>query len=180
MYNTEGDCEDNGGIWDDTEEFQYTYTDYGDVNYAPGVYDNLLEINPDYVWSSDNNGCDQDPATETPTCYFDIAYDGEYDFSEDQYGAYNVWGYKEKGSGDSRKFSDEFKEMIYNVGFEWWYTDNFVMRLGYMHDDEGQVKQPTFGAGVHFSGYGFDFGYTAGAETDSRSNTMFFSLALNL
>ena len=80
----------------------------------------------------------------------------------------------------SFKFSDEFKEMIYNLGLEWWYTDNFVMRLGYIHDDEGEVKQPTFGAGVHFDGYGFDFGYTAGADTDARSNTMFFSLALNL
>ncbi len=176
----EDDCLDNGGFWDNNEVLQFTYTDYGDINYAPGVYGNLLEINPDYVWSSDNNACDQDPDSDAPTCYFDIAYDGEYDFSQDEYGSYNVWGYKEKGSGDTRKFSDEFKEMIYNFGLEWWYTDNFVMRLGYIHDDEGQVKQPTFGAGVHFSGYGFDFGYTAGAETDSRSNTMFFSLALNL
>jgi len=191
ISNTQENCE--AGNLDDDEETDEDEsanneawvvvgfeTVYGDNNYAPGVYSNLLEIHPDYLWSTDNNACDQDPSTETPTCYFDIAYDGEYDFTEDEYGSYNVWGYKEKGSGDNRKFSDEFKEMIYNVGFEWWYTDNFVMRLGYMHDDEGQVKQPTFGAGVHFSGYGFDFGYTAGSETDSRSNTMFFSLALNL
>ena len=180
IYNSESDCSDNGSIWDNTEEYQYTYTDYGDINYAPGAYGNLLEINPDYIWSEDNNACDYDFNSDLPICYFDIAYDGEYDFTQDEYGSYNVWGYKEKGSGDNRKFSDEFKEMIYNFGLEWWYTDNFVMRFGYIHDDEGQVKQPTFGAGVHFSGYGFDFGYTAGAETDSRSNTMFFSLALNL
>ena len=60
------------------------------------------------------------------------------------------------------------------------YTDNFVMRLGYIHDDEGEVKQPTFGAGVHFDGYGFDFGYTAGEQGHPRSNTLFFSISAEI
>ena len=46
IYNSESQCSENGSNWDNTEEYQYTYTDYGDINYAPGVYGNLLEINP--------------------------------------------------------------------------------------------------------------------------------------
>ena len=176
------------GLHSESEDLDTNNPTYGDTDYAPGSYqDNATwqqySFGPDHSGNCDNilgnNTFLNDDGTER-TCYFDIPYDGEYGFSDNEYGAYNVWGYKEKGSGDDRKFSDEFKEMIYNFGLEWWYTDNFVMRFGYIHDDEGEVKQPTFGAGVHFSGYGFDFGYTAGGDTDARSNTMFFSLALNL
>ena len=36
-----------------------------------------------------------------------------------------------------RSFSAELEEMIYSLGLEYWYTDNFVFRLGYLHDQEG-------------------------------------------
>ncbi len=113
-------------------------------------------------------------------CRYDIPYKEEYAFTEEGYGVFNPFGNKEKGTGKDRKFSDEFKEMIYNFGFEWWYTDNFAMRLGYIYDEEGDIKNPTFGAGVHFNRYGFDFGYTAGDKGHPRANTMFFSLSLGI
>ena len=113
-------------------------------------------------------------------CHFDLPYQGEYSFGDSEYGIYNVFGDKEKGTGDERKFVDELEEMIYNIGFEWWYTEHFAMRVGYIHDEEGDVKNPTFGAGLKFSRYGFDFGYTAGDKNHPRANTMFFSLSLGL
>ena len=39
---------------------------------------------------------------------------------------------------------------------------------------------PTFGAGIRFAQYGFDFGYTAGEQGHPRANTMFFSVNINL
>ena len=114
------------------------------------------------------------------TPYYDLPYTGEYNFTHSKYGIYNVYGDKEKGTGEDRKFSQELKEMIYNFGFEWWYTEHFVMRLGYIYDEEGDIKNPTFGAGVKFNKYGFDFGYTAGEKNHPRANTMFFSLSLGL
>ena len=64
----------------------------------------------------------------------------EYDgFDDDEYGIYNVFANEEKGTGEQRKFTDEFKEMIYNFGFEWWYTEHFAMRLGYIYDEEGKI-----------------------------------------
>ena len=39
---------------------------------------------------------------------------------------------------------------------------------------------PTFGAGIRFDKYGFDFGYTAGPQQHARANTMFFSVNIKL
>ena len=87
---------------------------------------------------------------------------------------------KEKGTGDDRSFSTELEEMVYNMGAEYWYTDNFVLRGGYIYDQEGKITNPTFGAGIRFAQYGFDFGYTAGEQGHPRANTMFFSVNIAL
>jgi len=115
------------------------------------------------------------------------AYEG-IDFSSDEYGIYgdcedasgNSELCIEKGSESERSIKTEFSEMVYNLGFEYWYTDNFVLRGGYIHDDEGKIKNPTFGAGIRFAQYGFDFGYTAGQQGHPRANTMFFSVNITL
>ena len=70
--------------------------------------------------------------------------------------------------------------MIYNLGIEYWYSNIFVVRAGYIYDKAGDVKNPTFGAGIRYMKYGFDFGYTAGEQTDTRANTMFFSINMEL
>jgi hypothetical protein len=103
------------------------------------------------------------------------------DFSDPGYGVYgeaNAQGRakKEKGSGDNRSFTRELEEMIYNVGLEYWYTDAFALRTGYIYDFEGKIFNPTFGAGIRLLQYGFDFGYTAGETGHPRANTMFFSI----
>lgn len=90
---------------------------------------------------------------------------------------YNSSGIKEKGSKDDRKFSTEIKEMVYNIGVEYWYADLVAIRAGYIYDEEGKIKVPTFGAGIRAGErLGFDFGYTAGDEGHPRANTMYFSL----
>jgi len=86
----------------------------------------------------------------------------------------------EKGTGGSRTFTQELNEMVYNVGMEYWYTDAFALRAGYIHDYEGKIFNPTFGAGIRLLQYGFDFGYTAGEQGHPRANTMFFSVNIKL
>ena len=66
--------------------------------------------------------------------------------------------------------------MIYNVGLEYWYTDAFALRTGYIYDFEGRIFNPTFGAGIRLLQYGFDFGYTYGEPGHPLTNTMRFSL----
>ena len=94
--------------------------------------------------------------------------------------SYNEFGQVEKGKGEERSIKTEFIESVYNIGLEYWYSDNFAVRAGYIHDEEGDIKVPTMGAGLRFGGYGFDFGYTGGAEGHPRSNTMFFSINMEL
>ena len=96
------------------------------------------------------------------------------------YSATNDEGTKEVGSGDDYTFADELKELIANFGVEYWYTDSFVLRAGYIYDKEGKIMNPTFGAGIRFGQYGFDFGYTAGDQDHARANTMFFSVSMEL
>ena len=86
----------------------------------------------------------------------------------------------EKGTGDNRSFTKELEEMVYNVGMEYWYTDAFALRAGYIYDFEGKIFNPTFGAGIRLLQYGFDFGYTAGETGHPRANTMFFSVNIKL
>jgi len=86
----------------------------------------------------------------------------------------------EKGTGESRTFTQELNEMVYNMGIEYWYTDAFALRAGYIHDFEGKIFNPTFGAGIRLLQYGFDFGYTAGEQGHPRANTMFFSVNIKL
>ena len=86
----------------------------------------------------------------------------------------------EKGTGDNRSFKRELEDTVYNLGLEYWYTDNFALRTGYIYDFEGKIFNPTFGAGIRLLQYGFDFGYTAGEQGHPRANTMFFSLNIKI
>ena len=45
-----------------------------------------------------------------------------------------------------------------------------------IYDKTGKISNPTFGIGLRFSGYGFDFGYTYGETGHPLTNTMRFSL----
>ena len=106
--------------------------------------------------------------------------DGNTLWSEFENSEFNEFGQDEKGTGDERSINTEFVESVYNIGLEYWYSENFAVRAGYIHDQEGDIKVPTMGAGLRFGGYGFDFGYTGGAEGHPRSNTMFFSINMEL
>ncbi len=114
--------------------------------------------------------------------------DGEPDVDElipDENGIYNDGDANgkveiEKGTGDNRSFTKELEEMVYNMGMEYWYTDAFALRAGYIYDFEGKIFNPTFGAGIRLLQYGFDFGYTAGETGHPRANTMFFSVNIKL
>ncbi len=145
---------------------------------------------------------ENDPALYTPTLAYNVDVDapdgdnsefinGVYaptydegdiflDFNDSDYGIYNSDGVKEKGSGDDRTFSSELEDMVYSLGFELWYTDNFVFRAGYLHDEEGSLKHPTLGAGIKFGQYGFDLGYILGEKGEPRSNTLLFSINLQM
>ena len=136
-------------------------------------YNNLRDAWEVYV--DDNNNSEYDDGED----FIDTS-DEFLDFDNPDYGIYNSDGVKEKGSANDRSFSSELEEMVYSLGLEYWYTDSFVFRLGYLHDQEGNLKHPTLGAGIKFGQYGFDLGYILGEEGEPRANTLLFSLNMTM
>ena len=78
---------------------------------------------------------------------------------------------------------EEFRELMYSVGGEYWYANQFALRAGYFneHDTKGGRKYFTFGMGMKYTVYTIDFSYLVNANNDAGAtnplaNTMRFSL----
>lgn len=82
----------------------------------------------------------------------------------------------EVGNRDEATLMNELETITHNIGIEYWYSTYFAIRVGYIYDKLGKIANPTFGAGIHYGPYGFDFGYIYGDEGHPLTNTMRFSL----
>ena len=87
-----------------------------------------------------------------------------------------IIGEKEMGNRSKGTIVDELETITHNIGLEYWYLDYFAIRMGYIYDKPGKIYNPTFGAGIHYGPYGFDFGYIYGQTGHPLTNTMRFSL----
>ncbi len=85
----------------------------------------------------------------------------------------NIGGDDEKVTGENKIFNG-----ILSGGVEYWYSDMFALRAGYYWDEPGKVKFMSFGAGIQYALYRFDFGYVSAAEGHPLANTMRFSLSI--
>jgi hypothetical protein len=72
------------------------------------------------------------------------------------------------------------------TGFEYWYSQLVGLRFGFFHEDpsQGNRRFLTFGAGVRYDIYGFDFSYISTAISDDDtpsplSETLRFTLTVN-
>ncbi|MBE0645955.1 MAG: type IX secretion system outer membrane channel protein PorV [Bacteroidetes bacterium] len=72
------------------------------------------------------------------------------------------------------------------TGFEYWYSQLVGLRFGFFHEDpsQGNRRFLTFGAGVRYDVYGFDFSYISTAISDDDtpsplSETLRFTLTVN-
>ena len=118
----------------------------------------------------------------------DTNNNGEFDIDEDEFiktdvepgqdswGDYNQYGEKEVGNAKDRSMTNEIDKLVHNLGLEYWYGKYFAIRSGFLYDKTGKISNPTFGIGLRFAGYGFDFGYTYGETGHPLTNTMRFSL----
>ncbi|MBR9976363.1 MAG: type IX secretion system outer membrane channel protein PorV [Bacteroidetes bacterium] len=72
------------------------------------------------------------------------------------------------------------------TGIEYWYSQLVALRFGFFHEDpsQGNRRFLTFGAGVRYDIYGFDFSYISTAISDDDtpsplSETLRFTLTIN-
>lgn len=76
--------------------------------------------------------------------------------------------------------SEELKELAFSVGAEYWYDQQFAVRLGYYYEDatKGNRKFFTVGLGLKYNIFGLNFSYLI-PTTNQRNpldNTLRFSL----
>jgi hypothetical protein len=84
---------------------------------------------------------------------------------------FTAWG---DGSG--------LRKIITSAGLEYWYGSPrlIALRIGYFHEDEnyGNRKFLTYGAGIRYDIYGFDFSYISASDAP-LSDTIRFSLLIS-
>lgn len=78
--------------------------------------------------------------------------------------------------------AEEFRELTYSVGLEYWYNKMFSVRAGYFneHASKGNRKYFTLGAGIRYNVFGLDFAYLV--PTQQRhplENTLRFTLTFD-
>jgi hypothetical protein len=71
---------------------------------------------------------------------------------------------------------EQANRLISSCGAEYCYNNMIYLRTGYYYDYEGKVKYPSFGAGLQYAKYRFDFAYIAAEQGHPLSDTMRFSL----
>lgn len=79
---------------------------------------------------------------------------------------------------------EELREIMYSLGIEYWYRNQFAFRGGYFgeHETKGNRKYFTLGMGVRFKVFNLDFSYlvpTVG-RNNPLANTLRFTLAFNI
>ncbi|MFQ5499294.1 MAG: PorV/PorQ family protein, partial [Candidatus Zixiibacteriota bacterium] len=74
--------------------------------------------------------------------------------------------------------SEEIKQVVYNGGAEFMYANIFAVRAGYIFDEEGKIKSPTFGAGISPANLlKFDFAYIPSGTSSPLANTLRVSMS---
>ena len=96
--------------------------------------------------------------------------------------------------GFFQSFSDapfgdrEVRELIYALGSEYWYDEQFALRLGYFyeHPTKGDRQFVSLGAGLRYNVFGLDFSYLIPIQNredvnivNPLSNTLRFALTFD-
>jgi len=79
--------------------------------------------------------------------------------------------------------SEEFSEINWSLGFEYWYDKQFAIRAGYFYENpnKGNRQYLTMGIGIKYQIFNLDFSYLV--PVDQRNpleNTLRFTLAFDL
>ncbi len=77
--------------------------------------------------------------------------------------------------------SEEFKEINWGIGAEYWYEKQFAVRVGYFFEDKtkGNRQFFTFGAGLRYSTFGLDVSYLVSNQQNPLANTLRFTLSFD-
>ena len=79
--------------------------------------------------------------------------------------------------------TEEFREIAYSIGFEYWYRKQFAIRTGYFHEHstKGNRKYFTVGVGLKLNVFSLDFSYLvpSNGQNSPLANTLRFTLGFD-
>ncbi len=89
-----------------------------------------------------------------------------------------------KNNGEYSVAQEEFHEIAYSAGIEYWYRSQFAIRAGYFneHSTKGNRKYFTVGIGLQLNVFALDFSYLVptNGQNSPLANTLRFTLGFNL
>ncbi len=89
-----------------------------------------------------------------------------------------------KSDGSYSVAQEEFHEIAYSLGVEYWYRSQFAIRAGYFneHSTKGNRKYFTVGIGLQLNVFALDFSYLipTNGQNSPLANTLRFTLGFNL
>lgn len=94
---------------------------------------------------------------------------------------FKSWDSFERWNGTENVTLSLLDQLMIGTGLEYWYNDQFALRTGYYHEHEenGNRRFMTFGAGLRYNVVGVDFSYIYTIEEDHPlANTIRLSLLL--
>ncbi len=133
--------------------------EYNSFTFAADINKFLIPTPPNRVSDTIVNG--KDDNVSVPVGIFQSFYDG-----------YNGGTFKE-----------EIHELMYSVGVEYWYANQFAVRGGYFHEHQskGNRKYYTVGLGLKLNVFGFDFAYMIPKiQNHPLENTVRFSISFDI
>ncbi len=89
----------------------------------------------------------------------------------------------DRGEGTYSVIAEEFNEIAYSVGAEYWYRNQFAIRTGYFHEhsSKGNRKYFTVGVGLQLNVFSLDFSYLVptNGQNSPLANTLRFTLGFD-
>ncbi|MFC2119134.1 type IX secretion system outer membrane channel protein PorV [Bacteroidota bacterium] len=85
--------------------------------------------------------------------------------------------------GSRNVAKEEFREIQYSIGMEYWYSNQFAIRGGYFHEHgtKGNRKFFTVGIGLKLNVFGLDFSYLIPVnQNNPLANTVRFSINFDM
>ena len=88
-----------------------------------------------------------------------------------------------RSDGTYSTFLEEFHEIAYSLGVEYWYREQFAIRAGYFHEhaNKGNRKYFTVGVGLQLNVFSLDFSYLVptNGQNSPLANTLRFTLGFD-
>ncbi|MEA3448840.1 MAG: type IX secretion system outer membrane channel protein PorV [Bacteroidota bacterium] len=163
--------------------YELEIDEYNKVGVALDMNKLLVPTPPEYETFSDGDTL-PDGSISNTTQTIPVAGNENPDDIAVPTALFQSW-YDAPGMVGGSTLGEEFAEIAWSFGAEYWYSERFALRAGYFmeHQYKGARKYFTLGAGMKLNVFGLDFAYmipTGNFNSSPLANTLRFTLTFDL